>query len=123
MTKNELKDKLEKANYYAFLLLAFSLNFPQPIIKYTLGFWLITCLFSIDYKLKHVVKKVYYIPLLLISFLILGRVIVSVIHHDFTFLLTKLLDTQLSLLFLPALLIFQINRYFNLKQILLVYIT
>ena len=123
MTKNELKDKLEKANYYAFLLLAFSLNFPQPIIKYTLGFWLITCLFSIDYKLKPVVKKVYYIPLLLISFLILGRVIVSVIHHDFTFLLTKLLDTQLSLLFLPALLIFQINRYFNLKQILLVYIT
>lgn len=122
MTKNKLKANLEKINYYAFLLLAFSLNFPQPIIKYTLGFWLITCPFSIDYKQKLIVNKIYYTPLFLISFLILGRVIVSVIHHDFPFLLTKLLDTQLSLLFLPALLIFQVNRYFNLKQILLVYI-
>lgn len=123
MTKIELKAKLERVNYFAFLLLAFSLNFPQVIIKYTLGLWLITCLFSIDYQQKITVRKVYYIPLFLISFLILGRIIVSVVHHDFQFLLTKLLDTQLSLLFLPALLIFQNNRYFKLKQILLVYIT
>ena len=122
MTKFELKSSLEKVNYFAFLLLAFSLNFPQPIVRYSLAIWLISCLFSINYKQKPYFKKTYYLPLYLISILVLGRIIVSLIHNDFSALLAKLLDTQLSLIFLPALLIFYSNRYFNLKQILLVYV-
>jgi len=122
MIINSRKIGLEKLNFNAFLLFAFSLNFPQPIIEYTLGFWVITSFFCIDYKQKPTIKKVYYIPLFLISFLILGRIIVSITHHDFPFLLIKLLDTQLSLLLLPILLIFQVNRYFNLKRVLFAYI-
>ncbi|ADQ80087.1 O-antigen polymerase [Paludibacter propionicigenes WB4] len=122
MTRLELKSGLEKVNYYAFLLLAFSLNFPQTVVRYSLAIWLISCLFSIDYKEKPNFKRTYYLPLYLISVLILGRIIVSLIHNDFSALLAKLLDTQLSLIFLPILLIFHVNRHFNLKQILLVYV-
>jgi len=122
MTRLELKSGLEKVNYFAFLLLAFSLNFPQPIVRYSLAIWLISCLFSINYKQKPNFKKSYYLPLYLISVLILGRIIVSLIHNDFSALLAKLLDTQLSLIFLPILLILHVNRFFNLKQILLFYI-
>lgn len=122
MTRFELKSGLEKVNYYAFLLLAFSLNFPQPIVRYSLAIWLISCLFSINYKQKTNFKKTYYLPLYLIIVLILGRIIVSLIHNDFSALLAKLLDTQLSLIFLPVLLILHVNRYFNLKQILIVYV-
>jgi len=122
MTRFELKSSLEKVNYFAFLLLAFSLNFPQPIVRYSLAIWLISCLFSINYKQKPYFKKTYYLPLYMISILVLGRIIVSLIHNDFSALLAKLLDTQLSLIFLPTLLIFHSNRYFKLKQILLVYV-
>ena len=122
MTRLELKSGLEKVNYYAFLLLAFSLNFPQTIVIYSLAIWLISCLFSINYKQKSYFKKSYYLPLYLISVLILGRIIVSLIHNDFSALLAKLLDTQLPLIFLPILLIFHVNRFFNLKQILIFYV-
>jgi len=122
MTNNIFKLDLEKLNYYAFLLLAFSLNFPQTVIKFTFGFWLITCIFSIDSHRKATIKEVYYIPLLLLSLLIIGRIIVSLIHNDFPSLMSKLLDTQLALLVLPVLIILHANRYFNLKQVLFFYL-
>ena len=122
MVTENLKATLEKVNYYAFLIFAFSLNFPQTIIKFTLGIWLFTCIFSIKFKQKTTIKEVYFIPLLLLSFLIFGRLIVSLVHHDLPSLMSKLLDTQIALLLLPILIIFQINRYFNLKQILITYV-
>jgi len=122
MTNNKFKSNLERLNYYAFLLLAFSLNFPQTVIKFTLGFWLITCIFSIDFHQKATIKKAFYIPLLLLSLLIIERIIVSLIHNDFPSLMSKLLDTQFALLVLPVLVIFQTNRYFNLKQVLSFYL-
>jgi O-antigen ligase len=122
MKRLELKSSLEKVNYYTFLLLAFSLNFPQTIVRYFLAIWVVSCLFSINYKQKTNFKKSYYLPLYLISVLILGRIIVSLIHNDFPALLAKLFDTQLSLIFLPILLILHVNRFFNLKQILIVYV-
>jgi len=122
MTNNKFKSNLEKLNYYALLLFAFSLNFPQTFIKFTLGFWLITCIFSIDFHQTATIKKAFYIPLLLLSLLIIERIIVSLIHNDFPSLMSKLLDTQLALLVLPILIIFQANRYFNLKQVLSYYL-
>jgi len=122
MTNNKFKSNLEKLNYYALLLFAFSLNFPQTVIKFTLGFWLITCIFSIDFHQTATIKKAFYIPLLLLSLLIIERIIVSLIHNDFPSLMSKLLDTQLALLVLPILIIFQANRYFNLKQVLSYYL-
>jgi len=122
MTNNKFKSNLEKLNYYALLLFAFSLNFPQTFIKFTLGFWLITCIFSIDFHQTATIKKAFYIPLLLLSLLIIERIIVSLIHNDFPSLMSKLMDTQLALLVLPVLIIFQANRYFNLKQVLSYYL-
>ena len=122
MTNNKFKSNLEKLNYYALLLFAFSLNFPQTVIKFTLGFWLITCIFSIDFHQTATIKKAFYIPLLLLSLLIIERIIVSLIHNDFPSLMSKLMDTQLALLVLPVLIIFQANRYFNLKQVLSYYL-
>lgn len=111
----------EKINYYAFLIFAFSLNFPQILIKFTLGLWLVSCLFSINFRLRATFRK-YYIPLILLSFLSIGRIIISFIHNDFVALMSKLLDTQLALLFLPILITFQVNRYFNLRQVLFFYL-
>jgi O-antigen ligase len=117
----KLKAISEKINYHAFLLLAFSLNFHQTIIKFTLGFWLITCVFSIDWNQK-TTKKKYYIPIFLLSLLIIGRVIASLVHDDLLSLLTKLFDTQLALLLLPILIVRIVNKWFSLKQVLLSYI-
>lgn len=122
MKTYKLKAVSEKINYYAFLLLAFSLNFPQTIIKFTLGFWLITCVFSIDWNQKTTHKKKYYTPFFLLSILIIGRVIVSLVHNDLPSLLSKLFDTQLALLLSPILIVCMVNKYFNLKQALLSYI-
>ena len=121
MTNDKFKQNLEKLNYYTFLIFAFSLNFPQTLIKFSLGLWLISCLFSTNLRQRITFRK-YYIPLILLSFLIIGRIIISFIHNDFPSLMSKLLDTQLALLFLPVLIIFQVNRYFNLRQVLSFYL-
>jgi len=121
MTNDKFKQNLEKLNYYTFLIFAFSLNFPQTLIKFSLGLWLISCLFSTKLRQRITFRK-YYIPLILLSFLIIGRIIISFIHNDFPSLISKLLDTQLALLFLPVLIIFQVNIYFNLRQVLSFYL-
>jgi len=122
VNQKPIKAVLEKINFYALLLFAFSLNFPQEIVKYTLSFWIITSLFVVDFRQKSTIKKRYYIPMLLISILIAGRIIVSIIHGDFELLFQKLIDTQLTLLVLPLFLVFQVNSYFNLKLVLKTYI-
>jgi len=121
MVNDKFKQNLEKLNYYTFLIFTFSLNFPQTLIKFSLGLWLISCIFSTNLRQRITFRK-YYIPLILLSFLTIGRIIISFIHNDFAALMSKLLDTQLALLFLPILIIFQVNRYFDLRQVLFFYL-
>jgi O-antigen ligase len=119
---NKMRTYREKANYFALLLLAFSLDFPQIILNYTLALWFITSFFSLDLKQNLSFRNTSFIPLLLILTLTLGRIVLSFVHGDYFSLFSKVFDTQLSLTFLPLLLIFYTNRYFNLRQVLKVYV-
>jgi len=112
----------EKTNYYALLCLAFSLNFPQNFLKFTLAFWFISSLFVLNFKQGKTYFNKQNIPLLLIGLLLFGRIIVSIIHNDTSSLASKLFETQLTLSFLPLILAFQLNRQFQLIKVLKIYI-
>lgn len=113
----------EKINYYALFLLAFSLNFPQKIVIYTVAFWLLTCLPILRLRTTNIVRNVTNIPLFLLTLLFLGRILIAIYHSDLSVLLTKqLLDTQLALLLLPFILIFQVNKLIEPSKVLFMYI-
>jgi O-antigen ligase len=113
----------EKINYFALFLLAFSINFPQEIVIYTVAFWLLTCLPILQFRPTNTVRKVSNIPLFLLTLLFLGRILIAIYHSDLSVLVTKqLLDTQLPLLLLPFILIFQVNKLIEPNKVLLIYI-
>jgi O-antigen ligase len=117
------KINAEKINYYALFLLAFSINFPQEIVIYTLAFWLLTSLPTHQFRTTNIVRKVSNIPLFLLTLLFLGRILIAIYHSDLSVLVTKqLLDTQLPLLLLPFILIFQVNKLIEPGKVLLMYI-
>jgi O-antigen ligase len=113
----------EKINYYALFLLAFSLNFPQKIVIYTIAFWLLTSLPILRFRSTNIVRNVSNIPLFLLFLLFLGRILIAIYHSDLSILLVKqLLDTQLPLLLLPFILIFQVNKLIEPRKVLFMYI-
>jgi O-antigen ligase len=113
----------EKINYYALFLLAFSLNFPQKIVIYTIAFWLLTSLPILRFRSTNIVRNVSNIPLFLLFLLFLGRILIAIYHSDLSILVAKqLLDTQLPLLLLPFILIFQVNKLIEPRKVLFVYI-
>jgi len=117
------KINAEKINYYALFLLAFSLNFPQKIVIYTVAFWLLTCLPILRFKTPIIVRNKSNIPLFLLILLFLGRILIAIYHSDLSILLAKqLLDTQLPLLLLPFILIFQVNKLIEPSKVLFVYV-
>jgi len=117
------KINAEKINYFALFLLAFSINFPQEIVIYTLAFWLLTSLPTLQFRITNIVRKVSNIPLFLLTLLFLGRILIAIYHSDLSVLVTKqLLDTQLPLLLLPFILIFQVNKLIEPGKVLLMYI-
>jgi len=117
------KINAEKINYFALFLLAFSINFPQEIVIYTLAFWLLTSLPTLQFRTTNIVRKVSNIPLFLLTLLFLGRILIAIYHSDLSVLVTKqLLDTQLPLLLLPFILIFQVNKLIEPGKVLLMYI-
>jgi len=117
------KINAEKINYFALFLLAFSLNFPQEIVIYTVAFWLLTCLPILRFRTTNIVRKVSNIPLFILFLLFLGRILIALYHSDLSVLVTKqLLDTQLPLLLLPFILLFQVNKLIEPSKVLLMYI-
>jgi O-antigen ligase len=115
--------KAEKINYYALFLLAFSLNFPQKIVIYTVAFWLLTCLPILRFKTPIIVRNKSNIPLFLLVLLAFGRILIAIHHSDLSILLAKqLLDTQLPLLLLPFVLIFQVKKLIEPSKVLFVYV-
>jgi len=115
--------KAEKINYYALFLLAFSLNFPQKIVIYTVAFWLLTCLPILRFKTPIIVRNKSNIPLFLLVLLAFGRILIAIHHSDLSILLAKqLLDTQLPLLLLPFVLIFQEKKLIEPSKVLFVYV-
>ena len=117
------KINTEKINYFALFLLAFSINFPQEIVIYTIAFWLLTCLPILRFRTTNIVRNVSNIPLFLLILLFLGRILVAIYHSDLPVFVTKqLLDTQLPLLLLPFILFFQVNRLIEPGKVLLMYI-
>lgn len=117
------KINAEKINYYALFLLAFSLNFPQEIVIYTVALWVLTCLPILRFKTPIRVQNVSNIPLFLLVFLFLGRILIAIYHSDLSVFVTKqLIDTQLPLLLLPLILIFQANKLIEPSKVLFMYI-
>ena len=113
----------EKINNSALFLLAFSMNFPQKIVIYTVAFWLLTCLPILRFKTPIIVRNKSNIPLFLLALLFLGRILIARYHSDLSVLVTKqLLDTQLPLLLLPFILIFQVNKLIEPSKVLFVYV-
>ena len=113
----------ERINYYALFLLAFSLNFPQKIVIYSVAFWLLTCLPILKFKTPIIARNASNIPFLLLVLLFLGRILIAIYHSDLSvFLAKQLLDTQLPLLLLPFILIFQANKLIEPTKVLWVYI-
>ena len=112
-----------KINYYALFLLAFSLNFPQKIVIYTVAFWLLTCLPILRFRTTNVLRNVSNIPLFILVLLFSLRILIAIYHSDLSVLLTKqFLDTQLALLLLPFILIFQANKLIEPSKVLFMYI-
>jgi O-antigen ligase len=117
------KINAEKINYFALLLLAFSINFPQRIVIYSIAFWLLTCLPILRLRTTNRVRNVSIIPLFLLTLLFLGRILIAIYHSDLSIFVTKqLIDTQLPLLLLPFILIFQVNKLIEPGKVLLMYI-
>ena len=112
-----------KINYYALFLLAFSLNFPQKIVIYTVAFWLLTCLPILRFRTTNMLRNVSNIPLFILVLLFFLRILIGIYHSDLSVLLTnQLLDTQLALLLLPFILIFQVNKLIEPSKVLFMYI-
>lgn len=123
MLKLLSKINAETVNYFALLLLAFSISFPQRIVIYTVAFWILTCLPILKFKGISVARDILSAPLLILSFLFLGRTILSIYHCDFPdFVMKQLLDTQLALVVLPCVLIFQVNKRIHIDRVILIYI-
>jgi len=123
MLKLLSKINAEKINYFALFLLAFSLNFPQKIVIYTFAFWLLTSLSTLKFEKAYIGRSVSNLPLFVLALLFLGRILIAIYHSDLSQLVTKqLLDTQLPLLILPFVLIFQINKLIEPNKILFAYI-
>ena len=117
------KINAEKINYFAFFLLAFSINFPQEIVIYTVAFWILTCLPILRFRTTNIVRNVSNIPLFLLIILFLGRILIAIYHSDLSVFVTKqLVDIQLPLLLLSFVLIFQVNRLIEPDKVLLMYI-
>ncbi len=117
------RTNIEKVNHFALLLFAFSINFPQKIVIYTLAFWLLTCLPILKFRKVSVLKNVPNIPLLILALLFFGRILIAIYHSDLSvFVLKQLLDTQLPLFVLPIILIFTANKLLELNKVLIMYI-
>ena len=123
MNKLFFKINYEKINYFAFLLLAFSLNFPQRIVIYTLAFWLITCLPVLQFRNHQIAKNIANVSMLILVSLFLGRIAIAIYHHDLLELTTGLLiDTQLALFLLPFVLLLQVNKLIDPNKVLFIYL-
>lgn len=123
MYKLRSKINVEKINYYALFLLAFSLNFPQEIVVYTVAFWFLTCLPILRLRTINMSRNLSRIPLFILALLFLGRILIAIYHSDLSVLLAKqLLDTQLPLLLLPFILLFQENKLIEPNKVLFIYI-
>ena len=117
------KINAEKINYFALFLLAFSINFPQKIVIYTVAFWLLTCLPIFRFKIPIIVRKASNLPLFLLFLLFLGRILIAIYHSDLPMFVTRqLLDTQSPLLLLPFILFFQGNRLIDPSKVLFMYV-
>ena len=117
------KINAEKINYFALLLLAFSINFSQRIVIYSIAFWLLTCLPILRLRTTNRVRNVSIIPLFLLTLLFFGRILIAIYHSDLSVFVTKqLIDTQLPLMLLPFILIFQVNKLIEPGKVLLMYI-
>ena len=123
MHKLLLKFNFETINNIALLLLAFSISFPQKVIIYTVGFWILSCFPLLKFKTASKMKNVINLPLFILAFLFLGRTLIAICHSDISIFAGKqLFDTQLALLVLPVVLIFQENKQTRIDKVLLTYV-